>query len=65
MNVATRSMMAVVLLALSVIFTSMSHAQGKKLRIGVEGAYHPSVRSTRAVNCLALISILPMPFVRK
>lgn len=41
MNLITRSMMAVVVLALSVVFASATYAQGKKLRIGVEGAYPP------------------------
>ncbi len=44
MSFATRSMAALVLLvlmALSAVFSSTIHAQGKKIRIGVEGAYPP------------------------
>ncbi len=41
MNVAARTILAVAVLSLSLMVGHAAHAQSKKLRIGVEGAYPP------------------------
>ncbi len=41
MNLITRSMIPVIGLALLIVVASVTFAQGKKIRIGVEGAYPP------------------------
>ncbi len=41
MNAATRAILAVVGLSLSALIAPVADAQGKKIRIGVEGAYPP------------------------